>query len=202
MSVAVIGAVAVIIASIIGLIVAVTTAVIAKEQKVSEFRQAWINDFREDTAAFITAVCDCMHALEGIAVNKKFKKDIMSLQVDYNSSYKEAELRAMMLQLRLNPSKDKQCINYIDELKRMLDSVTTDSSNVKYSVAINEIKVFNTIFKDEVHSILKNEWEIVKQGEKRFLRFTNLGKFLASTLMVAIYVLFVIALVKSPVLSF
>ena len=42
--------------AILGLIAAVTAALIARSVMVSNHRQAWINGFREDLAAFFTAI--------------------------------------------------------------------------------------------------------------------------------------------------
>lgn len=76
LTIATIGAAAIILAALISFIVAVSSAVIAKEQKVSEFRQAWINDFRNDIAKFYainlhmrTITIEYKNPIEGRAID-------------------------------------------------------------------------------------------------------------------------------------
>lgn len=182
-SVAVIGAVAVLIASVIGLIVAVTTSIIAKEQKISEFRQIWIDALREECSEFLTL---SMH-LANIRKNCDSEKS------------NELLLRIFKLLnqivLRLNPSKDAVFIAKLEKLARSYTKPTKSNFNKQ-----NNLNLIYEVSKD-THVLLKKEWERVKNGEKRFINFKNIGKFFASTFMVAIYVLFAIALIKSPILS-
>jgi len=192
-SVAVIGAVAVIIASIIGLIVAVTTAVIAKEQKVSEFRQAWINDLRSDLAISLQSAFDCIYELQGDS------SDSSENVHKYNESFRELEFRITLIKLRLNPKKDSSFIKLTDDFLHMLFNVAKASDK---KGAIRRCQASAKKIETISHEILKKEWEVVKKGENRFLNFKRLGKFCAGMLLIATYMLFTIAVLRSPILSF
>lgn len=194
-SVAVIGAVAVVIASIIGLIVAVTTAVITKEQKISEFRQAWINDFRTDIAKLLSFSYELIFQsrIDNLKPKKEQRKD--NVLLSFLTTYVKIEEKATSIILRLNKSEHSEIIGLIENLVR--------NEHIDGVEVLNLERLHKLILMIEIEAqkILKSEWERVKRGEGKFTRFKKAGKFLASTLMVAIYVLFVIALIKSPVLS-
>ena len=194
LSVAVIGAVAVIIASIIGLIVAVTTAVIAKEQKISEFRQAWINDLRKDIARLLSLSYELIFQAKMDELRPKKDQGKEAFLASILTTFVKIQETAISIILRLNKNEHHAIIKAIEELVRKDDGDKIDLFDLK--------NLHNLILRIEskAHKKLKSEWERVKQGESRFTRFKKAGKFCASTLMIAIYILFVIALVKSPIL--
>ena len=178
-SVAVIGAVAVVIASIIGLIVAVTTAVIAKEQKVSEFRQAWINEFRSDIALALKYAYTC-------SFNKsqaiKYKKDITKVNnhIDLsNDAFTEFELKIILIKLKLNPEKDKRFISILNSALKLVGKSTNDEK--EYAAHFKDVAKTYKLIESESHSILKSEWERVKLGERQVLHWSFYCCFLYST---------------------
>lgn len=180
-----------IVVAFIGFLIAVTTAVIAKEHKVSEFRQAWIDDFRDDAATYISSYYDCIHLLEcnihffeSVELNPKYIHK-------YNESFRILELTGIKLSYRLNPDKDQKCIDTITGHPNFLDF-----SNVKppdYSSKLTLLKRMTENLRHDFHIILKSEWERVKKGEKRFVLFVTLGEFFGGTFIIAFFVLLYLA---------
>ncbi|MGM8892176.1 hypothetical protein ACS8FA_15185, partial [Psychrobacter sp. 1Y1] len=164
-----------IVVAFIGFLVAVTTAIIAKEHKVSEFRQAWINDLRNDLAISLKSAFDCIYELQNDSKNHDIQK--------YNESFRELEFRLTLIKLRLNPKKDASFITLTNSLLHQLFEVHKAPNKSK---AIRECQNSAKMIEALSHEMLKNEWERVKLGEKGFLRFKSFGKFLASTFMIAI----------------
>lgn len=182
LTVATIGAGAVILAAIISLIVAVTSAVIAKEQKVSEFRQAWINDLRNDIASTITLANDCIHYLNNLCIEKndeiKFK-----IQEDYNKTMSNLELKSILLKLKLNPQKDNEIIENVNSIISSINKAAIEiekPGTATHESAIKKVenKSYQTLLKFEKngHLTLKNEWERVKKGENNFVKFRGFGE--------------------------
>lgn len=206
LSVAVIGAAAVIIASIIGLIVAVTTAVIAKEQKVSEFRQAWIDALREDAAELYSLMLQSNHNIYHahkvkLSSDKYADNDINPPKTNqmlkvFNEKFTEATAKAALIRFRLNPESDKDYINSIlfilKDMGRYKVAETTTSLENIHEELQSRIHAFST----NTHLILKREWERVKRGEKQYIMFVSVGEFFGATFIIAFYVL--LALVKFP----
>lgn len=189
-----------IVVAFIGFLVAVTTAIIAKEQKVSEFRQAWINEFRNDIALTLkNAYTCCYHRQTYLSLKTKEEKAISMACMD--EAFTNFELKTISIKLKLNPIKD---IKFIELLKTTLVQVDnidiySNKSSVKKRFEVAKTSLF--LLEAEAHTILKKEWEVVKNGENRFLNFKRLGKFCAGMFLIAMYMLFAIAIIRSPIFS-
>ncbi|MGP1718745.1 hypothetical protein [Shewanella frigidimarina] len=153
-----------IIVAFIGFLVAVTTAVIAKEQKVSEFRQKWVDDIRSDLAIALQNSYDCLYELQNPSTEESVKK--------YNISYRELEFRCNLIILKLNPKKDEVFIELIRKLLKDLFVVSQDTTKLN----IQSCQQTAAQFQKMSHGLLKKEWERVKKGEKHFLIFRNFGE--------------------------
>ncbi|MDP5146036.1 hypothetical protein ORI98_06250 [Shewanella sp. ULN5] len=189
---AVVGAIAVITAAFIGLIVAVTSAVIAKEQKISEFRQAWIDALRNDIAELTALAFSAATERSKIFTLEESKIELPKLK---NETYtKIIELVGLvtktstLIRLRLNTkSEHQEFISEINTLLHLLKSI--DFSGQQDFQQIDKIQKV-------AHHILKNEWEVVKKGEKHFVRFRDFGELCLFAFITAFFVL--LAAVKFP----
>lgn len=118
LTVGVIGAVATIIAALIGIIVAVTTAVISKEQKISEFRQDWINEMRKDVASLLTTYNDCLYHVKYGALNSLIDNSISFHTDEYlKSNLFKLIQHSSSIKFRLNPESDKALIRRINNIR-------------------------------------------------------------------------------------
>lgn len=200
LTIATIGAAAVIIAALIGFIVAITTAVIAKEQKVSEFRQAWINELRKDVAFLLTIYNDCL-----FHVRLESERNLAGKTTSFNDN---ETLKSMLfkiientnsIKLRLNPESDKILIDEINKMRETISLIAKQKSKDEikkiYDNAKNEIDDLELNF----HYALKGEWERVKKGERTFVLFRSFGEVCLFAFITAFFV--ALAFIKIPELS-
>lgn len=145
---------ATVFAACLGAFVALMTIIITKEQKVSEFRQAWINSLRDDLADAISAgsaLSIVMQVDEPRAIEAKLKE--------------WARLVAALarVELRLNLSEDQhrelqRCIREAETLVRRLEADPADYDPAVW-IALQEKVVAVS------QPLLKLEWRRVKKGE-------------------------------------
>lgn len=192
LTVATIGAAAVIIAALIGLIVALTTAVIAKEQKVAEFRQAWINELRNEVAVMLASIFSLLHELK--FHNNHLAKLNMKISIEdkleFNLKMKLIVESMYKINLRLNPDKDKNIINEINIIKGLINDILNNKNEAAAQKTIrNKVSNLSKLF----HKSFKSEWERVKNGELLYKYFMASGKILVGVLLTTFFVLLLIS---------
>lgn len=150
---AAIGAIA---AASIGGLLAFLGLLVAKENKTSEFRQAWIDSVRLDLAKMISNA----RAIRGaVAVGFEEKSELFNATERY---FVEINQVAVAIRLRVNPKEQayRLILEGIDELERlMIDCPSIDL------VACRECE--KKII-DQAQVVLKNEWNRVRRGELIF----------------------------------
>jgi len=165
-------AIGVIVAAIIAGLISLLGLIISKEQKVSDFRQAWIDSLRGEISALIShanAIHGASTANNGNAADiwKVVREDFIGINA-----------AAASIRLRLNPKENYSVtvLQIIEELEAGLSPcVTTDH------------KQLNDIEKRLVSSaqiLLKQEWRRVRSGERvyRYARMVALIFLAASAL--------------------
>ncbi|WP_439843540.1 hypothetical protein [Aeromonas dhakensis] len=167
-----------IVAAIIAGGISFIITVLSKDQKTSEFRQSWIDSFREEISELLAMI----HAILVIVEQKKkdresperFKEFLYSKQ-DYFVKINSLVTR---IELRLNPTEH---LNFIDMLKK-LESNSNDISYDDSKKLIDEIVI-------ESQGILRKEWARVKSGELsfRFIKWLSLVIFIISSVGAALY---------------
>lgn len=183
-----IAAIATIIASLIAAAISFVNLTLTKEQKTSEFRQAWIDALREDLATFFATARAFARA------NQELQHFGAGAQGGAPFSFTEqkiSELRYQIaetcyrIQLRLNPKEPEHA-----ELLRLMQTaidrqqvaLANPNSTDEVLQAVERVAEFST-------QILKTEWERVKQGELPFRIARNWVApitFGASVLLVAL----------------
>ena len=163
---AAVGAVA---AASIGGLLAFLGLVVAKENKTSEFRQAWIDALRQDLAKMIARA----NAIRGaVAVGFKDKESLFKAT---EAHFVEINQVAASIRLRLNQEEHgcKEILMGIDKLESlMIDAPAIDLAACR--VCEREILAHARTF-------LKGEWRRVRRGEPVFFvtKWTGLGLILA-----------------------
>ncbi|MDH4415155.1 MAG: hypothetical protein QE484_17750 [Rhizobium sp.] len=143
-------------AAIAGL-VSLLGLVIGKEQKVSEFRQAWIDELRKCVVSYlvnINAICDALRlARAGRAID-----DVALL-----SNYKMLNEASHGITLRINPSEEpaKALLKSMSEF----ESISQSNSNL----TPEKIRELEKGFIESSQKLLKFEWKRVKKGEANFV---------------------------------
>ncbi|MGS0691208.1 hypothetical protein [Shewanella sp. 30m-9] len=168
-----IGAAATILAAFIAGTVALTSTVIAKEQKISEFRLAWIDAFRNDIVELI-ACGTKVSALASITeVNSNHAEKSFQARAEYFSI-------ATKINLRLNCGDG---LNLLYEIDRLMHTVTYGESKNRM-IAVTDVNHEIIKISQEIISV---EWEKVKQGELLNRFFIGTGKVLMGSSITAFF---------------
>jgi hypothetical protein len=149
--------------------------VITKEQKISEFRQAWIDALREDTANFITAL-RLMKYTAGL-VPELVQKGTPPAEIAKALSipYETMSVCYNRILLRLHPHGPQNQLS-ADLIKTLTTIQTALKGNKDYAKAVESSEQV----REQARLVLKAEWEIVKKGETTFV----LSKWIIGGLLV------------------
>jgi hypothetical protein len=134
--------------------------VISKEQKTSEFRQAWVDALREDVADFIASVRLIRYAIHNLQrIHPSGVPPKAQMEAAYDP-YEKATTAYNRLLLRLNP-KNPPSAAVIIALKAARDAL----SAADYQKAADLMEPV----RESARIVLKEEWERVKKGEQIFV---------------------------------
>lgn len=162
-----IAAIATLVAALITGAISFVNLTLNKEQKTSEFRQAWIDSLREDLAQFLGAARAFARAIE---VLHKFGPDYKSKVPLTISEEKISDLRYQAaetfcrIQLRLN-SKEPEHIELLRLLRRAIDEqniMLASKGSIEPTMRAIDIAT------EYAQPVLKAEWDRVKEGELPF----------------------------------
>jgi len=175
-------AIGTIFAAVIAGLISFVNILIAKDQKTTELRQAWIDALRQVTSEFtahsvnMVSVRNLTLPISEQAYKEEKKTSAFSKLIDFLEKQERPslELKNRIL-LYLNP---KEHVELIRDIKKLYNASLLDSNvNGEQASKIAE----RVIEKTQV--VLKSEWERVKRGE-RFYRTTKY--LLAFVLIVAL----------------
>lgn len=154
--------------ALIAALVSLVIVILSKDQKTSEFRQAWIDGLREDVSKFVGAAEAFYMAIE--IVREKSRTDAHDFFMSKYSELAETEFLLSKIRLRLNP---KEHVGLLEVIKWL-----RDESVEKTRAEVVEHVEFLVV---GVQMVLKDEWERVKVGERSFriLKYTS-GAVVAS----------------------
>lgn len=136
----------------LGVIVA---ALVAREVKISEFRQAWIDGLRADISEYITKSHEWIEYYQKFnQENNQAKKNAMLPQIEQLSYASLHVLRR--IELRFKPD-DKVANTLIEKLKDLLDpsKIPPPNSQKRWSELADKAVT-------DAKTLLKEEWEITK----------------------------------------
>ncbi|UPW18752.1 hypothetical protein M0C34_00315 [Agarivorans sp. TSD2052] len=138
----------------------------SKEQKVSEFRQAWIDAFRCELATLVSSVFF-------IAYYQSITKTHSASDIE--ASHKNYVSACAGLLTRINAQDPDIATNHINTVfLERLDELQTAFNKQDYV----QVKVLANFLVDSSKPLLKAEWNRVKRGEKAYRR----TKFFAGAL--------------------
>ena len=140
--------------------------VVSKEQKVSEFRQEWINSLRDSVSSYISALAYLSllqkHHLESDSDKSQYSmtRDVEEIYAKVNESYND-------IIFRINPDeKDKKGKKINDEFLHTLSETRALYNKGKYA----EARLFSDQLRSKTKPLLKYEWKRVRSGEKNYIR--------------------------------
>lgn len=160
--------IATVVAALITSLIAFINLTLSKEQKTSDFRQAWIDGLRGDLAVFFSSARALCRVMQEVRSPHSSDEDVLNFRFSTEQVGKmrfEGAEALYRIKLRLNPNEDEHA-----ELNRLLDLATSTQNQINiekgrdYSDALTAIENASSYSQD----ILKSEWERVKRGEKSF----------------------------------
>lgn len=141
------------------------TLIISKDQKVSEFRQTWIDSLRHEISDYLGQLqalsTSWLYFSEGQLGGdhgKRFVKENLD-------RIGQIESQKTRIYLRLNPKEHIDMLTLLDDLDRMTSSPRLIGSDA-FSKSCSQLQ-------SESQKLLKSEWERVKTGERAFRYFRN-----------------------------
>jgi hypothetical protein len=147
-----------ILTAVIGASAATIGVVVAKDSKISEFRQQWIDALREDVAK----LCSVSVALYQANVKFSLKDRMPGLEThDTGALVEEANNLSYRIRLRLDPKKPRS-VALVDVLERLvaLCSLAREPFDSVQDGVLNVLA--------KTQDVLEDAWTNVKGGEKRF----------------------------------
>lgn len=135
--------------------------VISKEQKVSEFRQQWIDALRESISQYVSAI-SCL-AKASATVNENVVKENGPDHVkETESCFELASKSYASILLRINPDDTRSELKELNaDFLAKLESVRAAVRKDRYE----EARQLTDELELKARRILKLEWERVKEGE-------------------------------------
>lgn len=150
----------VIVAGIAGAI-SLAVTILAKDQKISEFRQLWIDELRND----VSKLAGILHML--LALTEPVKKKGGDYVYDFAMSSRDhfVDINNLLARIRLRLN--------VNEHTHMLKLLKEIDESEGLSKKESEAQIQNLVTETQV--ILKGEWGRVKRGERSFqvLKWTS-----------------------------
>ena len=133
--------------ALISAVIAYASIIISKENKVSEFRQAWIDEFRKEIAEFVSSL-------------QVFLLKNNERLADKDADIKDVEMNYARMLMRLDPAKN----HAIEETLNKIKNAVRDRN---YSL----VHQLTDKLVQESRIMLDEHWNRVKEGEPAFKRF-------------------------------
>ena len=154
--------------------VSIVGLVINKENKVSEFRQVWINELRKNLVSIITII----YQIKTIRPSKIRDKETVISHEEKLEKLKE-QLTRTKYEITLRIHKENMS-NDEEMLIKYLNSICTK--------ALEGIKNDDDIdkFIDHSSTVLKTEWEKVKKGENKYIFWSRIFSTLFAIVLFSI----------------
>jgi len=111
-------AIGAVIAAIIGAAISFLVTVLAKEQKTSEFRQAWIDALRNDLSEFVATVDAIFSFLRVKAGRKETPEQVAAFLEEKYPDVQRMGVSYHRIMLRLNPREHTKMIAKLESVKR------------------------------------------------------------------------------------
>jgi hypothetical protein len=153
-------AVGAVIAALVAGFISLLGLIISKEQKISEFRQAWIDGLRDDSSATIAHA----HNIHGAVIAGS--SDNTKTWEFASSDFIGINIASTRIQLRLNPSEPQaKLVLAILEEHLSLFSPTDQTPDSSKLPDFSKLPDLDRRIIRESQILLKQEWDRVKLGE-------------------------------------
>ena len=152
-------AIATIGAALIAGLIAFVNLTLNKEQKTSEFRQAWIDALIDDLSAFFSAI-DALARAKSDSTSATH----LALTDEQSSTHRHVATQALYrMKIRLNPDE----VDHIELLRLLAKAMDEQQVNAGNLTTDKTVAAINRAV-DHARPVLKAEWKRVKSGELPF----------------------------------
>lgn len=137
-----------------------------KESKVSEFRQNWINELREEIATYVSRVDALIEHVTKENTGKIFSlQKVMSAKLNHSELYSEMLKCRISIMLRINnKEKAPEDFKRNEAFLKLIESIYQNFEGGKFQDVYTDIESLTGVSR----SLLKHEWGRARDGEKRF----------------------------------
>jgi hypothetical protein len=177
-----------IIAALISALMSYANLIIGKDQKTSEFRQAWIDAIRSDVAKYAGLVANVatitdhyktsLDETEDESIKKEFRSTYFK---SVNTHYQKITELSYLIKLRLNSDDDAELITRLEDIERLFLNATENMTDIM--TVEKRLEDFVKPFK----KMLGDEWQRVKKGEPSFYY----SKYILIFIMVSVILYFI-----------
>lgn len=167
-----------IVTAIVGGVIAFIVSVLSKEQKTSEFRQAWIDALRNEMANYFAKNIAFTEAVTIYRSRENAGKELSDFILDRFAEVHGIETARAKILLRLNPDEHQKLINLVNNVYGRSGVATQDF----YTSGLERTEALLS----ESQQLLKSEWKRVKTGEPIFYwtKWLSLGLAIISLIVV------------------
>lgn len=153
-------------AALIAALVGVIGLIISKENKISEFRQNWIDALRSEIGAMISNLT----AIRGASIADHPSKQ--ELYETTKNHFVAANQALVSIRLRLNPKEPESIfiLSKLIELEKLMD--------IGKDIDVQSCKQCESDIISSAHVLLKKEWLRVRRGERLFVMANTIGTML------------------------
>ena len=174
------GSLAEVFAAVIASAIAFIGLVIAKENKTSEFRQAWIDALRGDISDYIAATRVIAQAHMRFDSQQSKNGGELEFAQSMQEVYLSSSSALARIRMRVNPNDSNHKLKKLNEsLLENAKSIQTHLANENYR---ESLVISNNLHKD-ASEILKLEWDRVKSGEPIYIISKIVALVLFSSLL-------------------
>lgn len=163
-------------AAIIGGFFSLMNLVSSKEQKVSEFRQIWIDSLRESISSYIASLYYLSMLYKHYIEQHPDKKDRFEMTKGVEETYSQVNKMYNDIIFRINDNETKPALKTLNDdfLSALEESRALFNEN-----KLKEVKVSCNKIRAHAKPLLKNEWKRVKSGEPTY----RYSKYFAITIL-------------------
>lgn len=138
--------------------------IVDKEQKTSEFRQAWIDSLRNEIAEYISInnvmFSQLIYAAQIDKIENPHEDFLHEFIENHHDNLIKKEIAMNAIHFRVNRKKDKNLLQSVYEIERYWMG-EKEFNIMKINEDLEKLR-------KQTQKILKKEWERVKKGEKPY----------------------------------
>jgi hypothetical protein len=173
-----------VLAALISAVISLVSITLSKDVKVSELRQLWINDLRNELSSLISIIN--RQYGEWYLHEDKSPEGIKELQRNQIVESQKCDEITHKLRMRLNPLEHQKLMALVLELENSL-------ANADVLYDRNRLDELFDKYTAESQLVLKAEWVRVKEGEGSFATAKKISKWVIAICLVAVIGLSILA---------